>query len=54
MNASLLYEVPKKGGDQGPQGHQDEERSAGYTGRMSRMWDQSIPYREIEESIFYM
>jgi hypothetical protein len=36
-NASLLYEVPKKGGDQEPEVHYNEEWSAGDSGQLPNL-----------------
>ena len=41
-NASILYEVPKKGGYQGPEVNHDEEWPAGHSGRVPEMQHQSI------------
>jgi len=42
-----LYEVPEKGGDQQPEGNQNEERPAGNPGHVRTLRHKSIPHRQI-------
>jgi len=42
-----LYEVPEKGGDQQPEGNQNEERPARNPGHMRTLRHKSIPHRQI-------
>ncbi len=39
INASLLCKMPYKKRDQGSQGYNDEEREAGNSGCMPKVWD---------------
>jgi hypothetical protein len=45
-DASVLYEMSCQKGDEGSQGHNDEEWEAGYSGDMSHVWDQDVQDRE--------
>ncbi len=46
VNASILYEMPHQAGNEGCQGDNHEEWSAGNTGGLSRVWDKDVQDRE--------
>jgi hypothetical protein len=41
-NASVLYEVPYKKGDEGPQSYHYEKRKVGYSGYLPGMRNQDV------------